>query len=75
MNSTNQQTLRRLFAAFACLCVFSVCSVTALAHGTVSMILCREEVATKRQQELAEQLRAITGWSDLHFDSNFRLPK
>jgi hypothetical protein len=34
------------------------------------MILCREEVATKRQQQLAEQLRAITGWTDLHFDSN-----
>src|SRR6185503_10977689 len=60
---------RRLFVALACLCVFSLCSLSALAHGSVSMVVCREEVATKRQQELANQLRAITGWPDLHFDS------
>jgi hypothetical protein len=69
MNPTVRQTRRRLLAAFAFLCVFYLCSLTALANGSVSMILCREELATKRQQELANQLRAITGWPDLHFDS------
>ena len=67
MKSTIRQTFRLLFVALACL---SLCSLTALARGNVSMILCREEVATKRQQELAEQLRAITGWTDLHFDAD-----
>jgi hypothetical protein len=64
-----RQTLRRLFVALACLCVISLCSLSALAHGSRSMVVCREEVARKRQQELANQLRAITGWPDLHFDS------
>ncbi|HET8783423.1 MAG TPA: hypothetical protein VFM63_13445 [Pyrinomonadaceae bacterium] len=40
-----------------------------MASGSVSMVVCREEVGTKRQQELTQQLRAITGWPDLHFDS------
>ena len=70
MNSTIRQTFRRSFFAVTAVCFLSLCGLATSAHGSVSMILCREEVATKRQQELADQLRAITGWSDLHFDSD-----
>jgi hypothetical protein len=33
------------------------------------MVLCREELTAERQHELAQQLRTITGWPDLHFDA------
>jgi len=70
MISTIRQTFSRLFLPLAGVSVLSLCALPALAHNNVSMILCREEVAAKRQQELAEQLRAITGLPQLHFDAD-----
>lgn len=58
----------RALLRLVCLCVFSLCGLQASAEGADSMILCREEVAAGRRQELAGQLRAITGWPGLHFD-------
>lgn len=64
--------LRQLFGRaplrLACLCVLSLGGLQATAEGAGPMILCREEVAAGRRRELAEQLRAITGWPALHFD-------
>lgn len=64
-----RQTYGRLLSRLTCLAVLSFCGLLTSAHAGVSMILCREEVATKQQRELVEQLRVITGWSDLNFDS------
>lgn len=55
--------------AITCLSVLLLCALTTSVHASVSMISCDEEVATKRQQKLAEELRVITGWSNLHFDA------
>ena len=68
MGASIRQTAGLLILQLACVCVFSPYAVSA--EPNVSMILCRDELTAKRQNELAEQLRAITGWSDLHFDDD-----
>lgn len=60
----------RALLRLACLCAFSLCGLQASAEGAASMILCREEVNAGRRQELAEQLRIITGWRGLRFDAD-----
>jgi len=70
MAATVRQTYGRLFLRLTCLAVLSLYGLLTSAHAGVSMILCREEVATKQQRKLAEQLRVITGWSDLNFDAD-----
>ncbi|MBA3805756.1 MAG: hypothetical protein H0X14_08615 [Acidobacteria bacterium] len=46
------------------------CAFTIKAEETSSNILCRPELAPSRRSELADKLRAITGWRDLGFDQN-----
>lgn len=55
-----------------CLAYLFVCAATpqpANAWGATSKIVCRAELAEARRLELAAQLRAITGWTGLHFDA------
>jgi hypothetical protein len=67
MGASLRQTAGRLFLQLACVCACS--TYTLSAEPNVSMVLCREELTVGRQHELAEQLRTITGWPDLHFDA------
>jgi hypothetical protein len=59
----------RALLRLACLCAFSIWGLQVTTEGAASMILCREKITAGRRQELAEQLRAITGWRGLHFDA------
>ncbi len=65
--------LRRIFSyimkASCLLCLLVCCG--SLAHAEQpkgSNIVCRPELSLSRRAELAEKLRAITGWADLSFD-------
>lgn len=44
------------------------CTAAAADISSSSKILCRPELSAARRQELAERLREITGWRELHFD-------
>ncbi|MBA3242016.1 MAG: hypothetical protein H0T60_12385 [Acidobacteria bacterium] len=46
------------------------CAAQAVAAPTPDKILCRPELAASRRQELAERLREITGWRNLHFSED-----
>jgi hypothetical protein len=52
----------------ACLLLFVGCLSAAAAEPASSKIVYRADLAPARRQQLAEQLRAITGWPGLHFD-------
>jgi hypothetical protein len=52
-----------------------LCFLLALCHTslissnrTPSRIICREELSLTRREELADKLRAITGWPEIEFD-------
>jgi hypothetical protein len=53
-----------------CLCILLiVCPVSLISSNkTTSRIICREELSPARREQLADKLRAITGWSELAFD-------
>ena len=68
MGTSLRQTAGRFFLQLACVCALSVYGLAA--ETNVSMVLCRDELSVERQQELAQQLRAISGWPDLHFDAD-----
>jgi hypothetical protein len=70
MGSARLQLSGRALFRLTCLCVFSLSVLQASAAGAGSMILCRDEVGAGRRRELAEQLRAITGWPGLRFDGD-----
>ena len=53
-----------------CLSVFVACGLPVAAERATPKIVCRAAFAPARRQELAEQLRAITGWPGLHFDGD-----
>lgn len=54
-----------------CLCVLLLMQLPALADSEKrqTRIICREELSLVRREELAGKLRAITGWTNLEFDS------
>ena len=52
----------------ACLFVCAISGTPAYAETSTPKIVCRTELAQTRRAELSAQLRAITGWSGLHFD-------
>jgi hypothetical protein len=55
--------------AASCLLLLLCCAATArAASGALERIVCRPELADARRQELAAQLREITGWPRLRFD-------
>ncbi len=47
-----------------------ICELPARAETPHPKIMCRAEMSSPRRLELAEQLRIITGWTWLRFDSN-----
>jgi hypothetical protein len=53
-----------------CLCILLiVCPVSLISSNkTTSRIVCREELSPARREQLADKLRAITGWPELAFD-------
>lgn len=58
----------RILLRLACLLVCACTGVAANAEPSAPKIVCRATLAEARRAELAAQLRAITGWSGLHFD-------
>jgi hypothetical protein len=56
----------------SCLCLVLVACAIPLrsAEKTANRIVCREELAANKRDELAARLRAITGWTELGFDAH-----
>ncbi len=51
--------------------VLIVCPTSLISSNkTASRIICREELSPARREQLANKLRAITGWTELAFDQN-----
>ncbi|MGH9882675.1 MAG: hypothetical protein ACRD6N_14660, partial [Pyrinomonadaceae bacterium] len=46
------------------------CSASLRANNNASKVVLRESFSAQHRGQLTEKLRAITGWSDLEFDSN-----
>ncbi len=71
---TNISQARKLNSTIRSACLISLvalcCSHPARAAFTSSHVVCRPELAESRRQALTDKLRAITGWSDLRFDSD-----
>lgn len=61
---------RRIIFAPLCLLVLTT---PARADQPNPNIVCRPELSVARRQELADKLRVITGWTELHFDADGRL--
>ena len=69
MRESCRRVKGRVFTCLACLLVCAFTGVYANAEQPVPRIICRAQLAEARRTELAEQLRAITGWAGLHFDA------
>ena len=63
--SVQSRTLLRLACLLACALTGSATG----AEPTTPRIVCRAALAEAKRSALAAQLRAITGWAGLHFDS------
>lgn len=50
------------------LCAVSLKAKPLSTKGTVSNVVCREQIAYERREELAGKLKKISGWPDLGFD-------
>lgn len=61
---------RSLILSPVCLLALAMSGPHVAAERTSSKIVCRTSLAPSRRQELAEQLRAITGWTELRFDDD-----
>jgi hypothetical protein len=57
-------------AILAPLCLLITFAAAQAAEQSFPNILCRPELERARRAELAEKLRAITGWAELSFDEN-----
>ena len=60
---------KRLLLRLACLLACALTCVSAEAEPVTTRIVCRASLAEARRTALSAQLRAITGWAGLHFDS------
>ena len=58
----------RTLLSLACLLVCAAPWTYARAESSTPKIVCRAALAESRRAELSAQLRAITGWTGLHFD-------
>ena len=59
-------------ARVVCLLFLFISLVVSTVHGAAftNSVVCRPELSPARRQELAAQLREITGWRELSFDQN-----
>lgn len=60
---------RRTLLCLACLLVCVAPWTCAKAETSTPKIICRASLSESRRMELSAQLRAITGWTGLHFDA------
>lgn len=69
MRNSDGRVQRRTLLCLACLLVCALTGSAAGAEPTAPRILCRAALVEAKRSALAAQLRAITGWAGLHFDS------
>jgi hypothetical protein len=68
MRSSRSRVKSRSLLCLASLLVCALSGVSAGAETSTPKVVCRASLSESRRAELAEQLRAITGWPGLHFD-------
>ncbi len=74
LSGISVSTLPRAFLLAAAVVLFAPTNLYAEAtEPNASQVMCREQFSTARREQLARQLRKITGWSLLRFDQNGRL--
>lgn len=61
---------RRILSLCGLLALMLCCGLPTKAETAPSKIMCRAGMSSSRRVELAEQLRGITGWTNLHFDGD-----
>jgi hypothetical protein len=74
LSSISVSSLIRAFLLAGSVVLFAPTNLHAEAtEPNASQVLCREQFSIARREQLARQLRKITGWSFLKFDQNGRL--
>jgi hypothetical protein len=68
MRKSRRRVKSHRLLCLACLLVCALSGASARADTSTPKIVCRAAFSDTRRAELSEQLRAITGWSELHFD-------
>lgn len=70
MRKSCRRVKSHVLLCLACLLVCAPMGVSAEAEPTPPRILCRAALAEAKRSALSAQLRAITGWTGLHFDDH-----